>query len=235
MLADPFRMTITGTIRKNKKQIPAEMKVASKEPPNSKFCHTPDMTMVSFTPKKNKVVLLVSSYLHTTETTNSKSNIIHHYNKTKGATKCFDQLCCSYTVTRRTKRWPTRIFYRMLDQAIVNARILLACKLRAAKRNEKCSAINCLEKVYLHLVTPFLKKRYEMVTIRKDLKLAIAGIIKKDVQSYQAYERSQLPKRQRCAFCTRKEDKKTKEGCAVCERPICDHHRIMFCKDCVGL
>ncbi|XP_032671956.1 piggyBac transposable element-derived protein 4-like [Odontomachus brunneus] len=234
MLLDPFNMTITGTIRKNKWEIPAELKVASKEIPSTKFCHALHLTLLSHTPKKNKIVLLVSSYMHSREITNNKPNIILHYNETKGGTNSFDQLCHSYTVTRRTNRWPMRIFFGMLDQAIVNARILWKCKLKAANSNEKYSAIVCLERIYLHLVTPFLTERYATSTLRKDLKLAIAGILKKDVHSDQPYKRLQLTLRQRCAFCTRKEDKKTREACASCKRPICDNHRILFCNDCAG-
>lgn len=125
MLKDPYKMSITGTIRKNKREIPAELKVASKETPSTKFCHAKNLTLLSYTPKKNKIVLVVSSHLHTTEKTNNKPNIILHYNKTKGGTDSFDQLCHSYTVTHRTDRWPVRIFYGMLDQAAVNARIPL--------------------------------------------------------------------------------------------------------------
>lgn len=100
MLSDPFNMTITGTIRKNKREIPVELKVASKGPPSTKFCHASDLTLLSHTPKKNKIVLLISSYLHTNEITNNKPNIILHYNETKGGTDCFDQLCRIHTYTK---------------------------------------------------------------------------------------------------------------------------------------
>ena len=59
MKQEPYLLKMTGTIRKNKKEIPAEMRVAAKEPPASKFCHTNDLTLVSYSPKKNKIVLLV--------------------------------------------------------------------------------------------------------------------------------------------------------------------------------
>ncbi|KAL6257875.1 hypothetical protein P5V15_011473 [Pogonomyrmex californicus] len=115
----------------------------------------------------------------------------------------------------------------MLDQAIVNARILWTCKLQAINNNEKFTAIVCLERMYLYLVTPFLTERYATPTLCRDLKLGIAGILGKDVHCDEAYERIQLPSRQRCAYCTRKDDKKTKEACSSCRQPICDH-RLFF-------
>lgn len=52
MATAPYNMLMTGTIKKNKTEIPAEMKISSKEVPGSKFCHAKGMTLVSFTPKK---------------------------------------------------------------------------------------------------------------------------------------------------------------------------------------
>ena len=235
MLHEPFNMTITGTLRKNKREVPPEMKVASKSPPDSKFCHTDDLTLISYTPKKNKIVLLLSSYMHTTDIINNKPKIIHHYNGTKGGTDCFDQLCHSYTVTRRTNRWPMRVFYGMLDQAVVNSRILLTCKLKSIGSNEKYSAVKCLELLSQYLMKPYLKKRYELVTLRRDLKVGIAGILGLDSHKEASYERVKLLKRARCADCSRNSDKKTKEAFASCERPICDEHRLFFCQSCVGM
>ena len=140
--------------------------------------------------KKKKIVLLLSSYMHTTEITDRKPNIIHHYNETKGGTDSFDQLCHSYTVTRRTNRWPMRIFYGMLDQAAVNSPILLKCKLKADISNDKCSAINCLEKLSLYLIRPYLLKKYnDTVTLRRDLKGGIAGNLGLDIQKEGEYQR----------------------------------------------
>ncbi|XP_066583594.1 piggyBac transposable element-derived protein 4-like [Prorops nasuta] len=126
MLHQLFNMSLTGTIRKNKREIPMEMTLASKNPPETKFCHTKDITLPSYTPKKNQIVLVGSTYLHTQEITDGKPNTILHYNDTKGGTDTFDQLCHAYSVARRTNRWPMRIFFGMLVQAAVNSRILLA-------------------------------------------------------------------------------------------------------------
>lgn len=124
MLKTPFNMELTGTLKKNKREIPLEMKIAGENPPETKFCHTKELCLVSYTPKKKKVVLVLSWHIKTTNITNNKSDIILFYNDTKGGTDTFDQLCHAYTVARRSNRWPMRIFYGMLDQAAVNARIL---------------------------------------------------------------------------------------------------------------
>lgn len=86
MNEDSYNLTITGTIRKNKTEIPCEMIAGSKEIPNSKFCFNDKITLLSFTPKKNKIVLLASSFMSSTDISNGKPDLILHYNKTKGGT-----------------------------------------------------------------------------------------------------------------------------------------------------
>ncbi|XP_071626836.1 uncharacterized protein [Temnothorax longispinosus] len=177
-LLEPYRLCITGTIRKNKREIPQAMKIAEREPPASKYCYDDNLTLVSYTPKKNKVVLLLTSYLHgNNKETDGKPDIVHFYNKNKGGTDCFDMLCHSFTVSRRTNRWPMQIFFGILDQAAVNARILLKCKNSVREDTSKVTAESCLNQIYLHLVKAHLQERYTIPTIRKDIKCGIANIL----------------------------------------------------------
>lgn len=122
------------------------MKEPSKEVPSSKFCHTTDLTLLNYTPKKHNFVFLVYSYIYSTTGMDGKPDIVRHFNATKEGTDCFDQLCHSYTITRRTNRWAMTIFYGMLDQAIVNARIKKKFQLVDQNSNDKFTAIVCLEK-----------------------------------------------------------------------------------------
>jgi len=54
LLKPPYCLPITGTIKKNKQEIPAEMKIASKNPPETKFCFSRDVTLLSYSPKKKQ-------------------------------------------------------------------------------------------------------------------------------------------------------------------------------------
>ena len=233
MLEPTYNLTITGTIRKNKREIPAEMKVACKEPPSTKFCFTPDMTLVSHTPKKNKIVLLVSSYMHTDAVRNSKPNIILHYNDTKGGTDCFDKLCHSYSVSRPTSRWPLRIFFGMLDQAAVNARILCNLKHLNNEGHTPLTAKESLKRIIRHLVTPHLQERYSMSSIRINIKKNIADFLGIDVKSTTNNNHERLTLPLRCGLCNnRQSDKKTRQVCQSCRRPMCDTHRMYVCVEC---
>lgn len=98
MLNAPFDMTITGTLKKNKKEVPLDLKIAAPTPPDTKFCFTDKMCLLSYTPKKKKIVLVLSSHMQTTEITNGKPDIVLFYNDTKGGTDTFDQLCHASTL-----------------------------------------------------------------------------------------------------------------------------------------
>ena len=87
--------------------------------------------------KSTKIVLLIFSFMHSTEITDEKPNMIRYYNITKGGTDSYDKLCHSNTVSGRSNRWPVRSFYGMLDQTVVNVRILLVCKNKMNNVREK--------------------------------------------------------------------------------------------------
>ncbi|XP_033223594.1 uncharacterized protein LOC117177182 [Belonocnema kinseyi] len=114
MYVPPYNMKITGTIRKNKPDIPNQMKIGSREVPASSFCHSGDVTLVSYKPNKNKIILLVSTKMTKFNIGEArKPEMVLFYNKTKGGTDTFDKLCHAYTTARATNRWPMRFFFGM--------------------------------------------------------------------------------------------------------------------------
>lgn len=146
-------------------------------------------------------MLLASSYILSSEITDNKPNMIHHYNRTKGGTDTFDQLCHSFSTARRTNRWPMRIFFGILDQAMVNARILLKCH-RINRGDERpVTAVYCLETVIRHLVTPHLQERYRIPSLRLDVKYAIGAIINQDVRKKSTEGVILLDSYVRCGLC----------------------------------
>lgn len=237
MLKTPYKIKITGTIRKNKREIPEELKVCPKERPSSKFCFTDTLSLLSYAPKKKKtkkIVLVASSTYQTTEITNGKPKIVLEYNKYKGGTDTFDKLCHSYTVAGKSSRWPLRFFFGILDQAAVNARILQNCYNKNNNINKNVTAISSLEAIYQHLVTPHLQARYQVSSLRKNIKVGIATILKIS-DSHQNLQKIEYNSKRRCSLCTRKQDVKTKDGCAACRRPACNDHSLHMCTDCLNL
>ncbi|XP_022909074.2 piggyBac transposable element-derived protein 4-like [Onthophagus taurus] len=234
---DPYKMKITGTIRSNKREIPLEMKIAG-DAETGKYGFHENITLLSWTPRKNKIVLVASSYVTSTENEaeSHKPLIISHYNTTKGGTDVFDKLCHSYTVSRGTKRWPLRFFFGMLDQAAVNSRILHTChKMNdSEKANERLSGRESQKQIAFYLLKPQLQRRLETPSLRVGIRKSIESILSIDSTPTQEH-RSTFEKRVRCALCDRKKDHKTKAKCPSCSRAMCDDHRAYLCIDCAGV
>lgn len=106
--------TLVGTIRKNKRDIPQDLQSSRKRPGNSSiFCFDGQFTLVSYVPKKNKAVILLSSMQHdmrVSEETHKKPKIILYYNETKGGVDRMDQMVQSYSCKRKINRWPMPFF-----------------------------------------------------------------------------------------------------------------------------
>lgn len=226
-------MQLTGTIRKNKPDIPNEFKLASKTVPDSKFCHSENVTLVCHTPKKHKIVLLASTKITTSKIGDKqKPEMILFYNRTKGGTDVFDQLCHSFTTARGTKRWPMRYFFGILDQALVNSRVLLKCK------NAENNTANLTVQVYvknlvMSLVTPHIREKLTNVYLRNDLRNSINLILNEGSRERPEEDRPKFDIRVRCSLCSAK-DNKTKMKCPSCLRAMCDTHRAYFCNNCAG-
>ena len=56
---------------------------------------------------------------------NGKEEINDFYNQTKGGVDSHDHKCSLYTTTRKTNRWPMRIFYGIIDSTLVNAFVIM--------------------------------------------------------------------------------------------------------------
>lgn len=90
------KLTMVGTVRKNKPELPPELvSTRGREELSSKFAFTDTQTLVSYVPKKNPNVILMST-LHKdaalNTTTDREPFIIQDYNKNKGGVYCLDKV-----------------------------------------------------------------------------------------------------------------------------------------------
>lgn len=122
-------ITVLGTVRKNRVELPPELVVTKgRDALSSKFAFHNDGMLVSYCPKKGKVVLLMSS-MHDQAgidegNPKKKPVMILDYNATKGGVDTSDQMLRTYTCKRMTRRWPIAIFSNMLDISALNAYVI---------------------------------------------------------------------------------------------------------------
>ena len=119
-------LTIVGTLRQNKPDIPPLMKPSkSREVHSTEFGFNDSLTMVSYVRKKGKAVVPLSTMHHNKvvdeNSRKKKTEIITFYNKTKGGVDTTDQMVGTYTCKRQTQRWPMVLWYNIIDIATLNA------------------------------------------------------------------------------------------------------------------
>jgi hypothetical protein len=113
------KLTIVGTIRKNRGEIPECMLPnRNRAELTSIFGFTKETTIVSYVPKKNRSVVLLST-LHHDATIDvgdqCKPEIITFHNGTKGGVDNLDKMCAQYTCKRPTRRWSLSMMFAYMN------------------------------------------------------------------------------------------------------------------------
>lgn len=244
------KLTLVGTMRKNKPQIPKEFLAnKNREVPSCLYGYSEKFTLLSYVPKKNKAVVLLSSMHHTPFTdSNGKPEIISFYNVSKGGVDTLDFKASCYSANRRTRRWPMAMFYHMVSMAASNAHILYGL----FKDTKDMNRYDFLRNVALCLVHNHVKARQDIPNLPDDLKKIISqvedecskvvsqqsGRTRPENQPGQsAGERSailsdKLESRKTCRFCPYTKKRKTAYQCIRCQKPGCLECLRKVCNSC---
>jgi len=224
-------LRMIGTLRKNKRQIPESFKRTASAG-IMRVGYDGKLSLTSYCPKKNKVVLVLSS-MHKSVKMNEdklKPETILYYNETKSGTDVFDQLCGNYSYARKTPRWPLRLFFGIIDQAGVNSCILW----NLLAEHEIYTRREFLNNLVLALVKPYLHDRMNIPRLPKETQQNIRVILG-TTENHEVFESNKMAKRKRCAYCELSKDKKTFLCCSKCRKPVCEEHRYEICIHCVKL
>ncbi|XP_052423852.1 titin homolog isoform X1 [Carassius gibelio] len=233
------KMTMIGTVRSNKPELPpALLSMKNRTRLSSMFAFTDTHTLVSYCPRKNKNVLLMST-IHRDDKVSDKDHkkpeIILDYNHTKGGVDNLDKLVGTYTCQRKTARWPMVIFFNMLDVSAYNAFVLWTEMNPSWHKGKTIRRRLFLEELGEALVAPFMKRRHYAPRTPASQNMvmearACSSTAKKPVSS----PISSPSKRKRCQVCEAKKDTKTSMICSQCNIYICKTHAIItsYCYAC---
>lgn len=173
----PIQLTIVGTLHKNKREIPLEfLEVKNRAIGTPMFCYDREKTLVTYKPKSNKLVILLS-IAHETGMVNCESNkpeIIHFYNETKAGVDFLDQMCSTMSTSRKT-RWPLCIFYAMLNIVLVNAYVIY-CHNKLQIKEKPITRREFAKDVSESLMKPW-RQHLRSTTLTHSLKVMIADIL----------------------------------------------------------
>ena len=222
------KTTYVGTLRKNKPDIPPDFQAnRTREAGSSLFGFDENTTIVSYVPKKNKSVLLIST-LHNDSKVDSetgKPEIILYYNHTKRAVDTVDQMCHAYSVQRRTKRWPLAYFMNLINLGGLNSFILYIHEFPHWNEGVSYRRRQFLEELGLELVQPLMQKRaIRMIGLQRPIQNAMFACGINPAAEINEHEEESRPqsKRRRCYYCT--SDRKASGTCKKCQKPVCRQH-----------
>ena len=235
------QFTLLGTLKRNSRGIPENAKqVTGREPSTTKFYFNGKLSVVSYCPKRNKVVLLLSTQHHDNaiDKHSKKPDMIECYNSTKGTVDCNDQAIGYYSARRKTHRWTMRTFHFIIDAAALNAYRLYRQAHNTSYLRENLGGRSTawrrvfIEKLSEQLMTATRKSRFCELqnsqwrgctsTLRNSFR--ICGL--------HGEETSPQPPPgtpQRCTLCGRTRDRKVKTICCECRQPTCAEHGKLLC------
>ncbi|XP_051508182.1 uncharacterized protein LOC127414289 isoform X1 [Myxocyprinus asiaticus] len=238
-------LTMVGTLHHNNPDVPPVMWPSKlRALYSSEFGFCGNMSMVSYVPQLKKAKILLST-MHTSKaldktSAKNKPEVIQYYNLTKGGVDSVDQMTRNYTCRRKTGRWPTLLWYNMLDVAVVNSYSIFI-----AQHPNFLSSGHSMQRLFMkelvkELVMPQMHRRCEETpklpkTILEAMK--ICGVVKSwpGITS-QLQEQSDLRKnRKRCSYCRATRDRKVSTTCSHCSAPVCKDHSgmLVICCQCM--
>jgi len=228
------KITVLGTIKKNKAEIPKQfLPDKTRDVGSIFFGFQKDKMMLSYVPRKNKSVILLSTLHDDNEMDpdTRKPQVILDYNETKGGVDTVDKMCAAYSVSRITKRWPCVVFYSLMNIGGINAQILykFACPGKAPKHR----------RIFLkNLALTMMKEHLIFRSNMKHLPQDISGFLKvnysREIKPTTEEVRRPL-KRGVCRSCAlEKKRSSASMKCCRCQSFTCKNHSAVevVCNNC---
>ncbi|XP_038584333.1 piggyBac transposable element-derived protein 4-like isoform X2 [Micropterus salmoides] len=225
------KMTLVGTIRKNKPELPPELvNIKHRAPLSSLFAFTKTHTLVCYVPKRGKNVTLLSTKHREpalSDFDHKKPVIITDYNSCKGGVDNLDKCVGTYSCRRKCYRWPLALFYNMLDVSAYNAFVLWTAVDPSWNQGKTFKRRLFLEELGKMLVLPQMQRRRRLPRTSSS-----AAMVEGMQNPGERDPDSTTSKRRRpCNFCTNKKAK-TSTTCINCGKYICKVHTTSYCRNC---
>lgn len=186
---------ITGTIRRNRKDLPQEAKSADVGEPN--FFKNEEMFICSYRDNKSKKapVVLLSTKSYASE--NGKRNMIDNYNKYIGDVDESDEMLYVYLDERRTLKYWKKVVFNIFGRMVLNAYILFSMN-----SDTRMTKLQFISAIIESIEEKWMKKRNlsETPTSKKSFGL----------------EKLPGSKLRRCVVCSNKDGSGIKRSSLIC-------------------
>ena len=237
------RLTLLGTIRKNKADLPPEfVEPKGREIRSTMFGFDEKKMMFSYKPKEKNVVVLLTTMFNSRVIDNlekKKPEALHYYNKTKGGVDMMDEMVADYYCGRQINRWPAVLFFNDTNISCLNGFIIYSkihpeyktgCTDKRRRYLLDLGEALCKPNMRVRVILPQIpiiaREAMRLFGVQKTNKtnvLPVPGVMKPN-----AY----------CRMCPYRKRMKAAGVCTDCEKPICGKHGIKrvtrVCKDCLA-
>jgi hypothetical protein len=181
-------LTCVGNVCQNKTFLPEWFQRKKLLPPHQcELAYRPGVTLCYHQTNKQNSCVVVSSMLHdngaldNTPSSHNKQtpDVVKFYNSTKWAVSSMDKAARTFSTRRKTQRWPTAMFFNVLDLAALAARCVFEknCPDHPLARDHARGKF--LRSVAESLIAGHLQCRSRNIYLSASLKLTIADAIAK--------------------------------------------------------
>ena len=171
---------------------------------------------MSFIPKWNKAVILVSS-MHDSgvmDAATKKPEFILDYNMTKGGVDTCDKMCASYSVSRVTRRWPLAVFYILKNIAGIHSWVIYTIN---TPSDEPHHRILFLKNLSLSLMKEHLVSRSKIPSLPTDVSAFLEKYRPLPMEDDGDGIAGKPPKKRRsCFICGRHKNSSASMKCVQC-------------------
>jgi len=209
------RTSLVGTVRLNRKEIPATSKLAIHD---SVFYCSESLNLVKYQAKPTKTVLVLST-LHKGAACHTegkkKPESVLYYNENKCGVDMLDSMCRQMSTKAGCRRWPLAVFFNVLDIAGINAWIIFR-KTTGSRQSRR----------------QFLRQLSAELTEATTTSSASSSLTTPALATSASSAARHLNRRVNCqvkALCKRN---RTTTLCDSCKRPVCGQCMASICKLC---
>lgn len=231
-----------GTLQSNRKFYPKNKLVDDKRMKfgNHDSASDGDISVTKWKDRGKKSVIVASNMHNPEEVTYVKRrnkvgereniecpNSISEYNKHMGGVDQFDQMMSSYSISWKSRRWWLKIFYYLIDSAVVNSYVLYKTTLNLSQNKTKpMSHLSFRSILADELIGNYCNRkqpgRKSSCVVTKAKKKS-GRVVKKSLNISDSFEH--LPIRgtcRRCAYCSSKKNvKRSRIECKECKVSLC--------------
>lgn len=245
------KLSLIGTLKKNRKFVPAEFRQSKdREVLSTEFGFRKNAMICSYVPKQNKSVLLLSTKHRTNAIVGDqkKPEVIHFYNQTKAGVDTMDKMLGTYSVKRKTNRWPQSFFFNILDVAALAAYIIYCdhnpsqnFAIRDSRRRILITQMGqdmCYPTIQNRAAKPLSIRNFSIKNaIECIMGMPISEINEQNPNdSLVAVEGEDINGRQRhkgnCHICKSESQSRrsSRRACVKCKKAVCKEHSLEFIK-----